>query len=107
MEIRILHFDGCPNDTPTRELVEQILADVKLPATVRMVSVETPEAAQEYRFLGSPTVQVDGVDIEPSRRQDTNYALSCRIYHTPEGKQGVPPEGMVRSALRPAVSTTR
>ncbi len=107
MEIKILHFEGCPNDTPTRELVEQALVKANLPAIVRMVPIETPEAAQEHRFLGSPTVQVDGVDIEPARRDDTNYALSCRMYTTPEGKQGVPPEEMVLSGLRSAASIPR
>ena len=105
MEIRILHFEGCPNDAPTRELVEQLLAEETLPAVVQMVPVETPEAAQEHRFLGSPTVQIDGVDIEPKRRKDTNYALSCRTYNTQEGRQGVPPAEMVRAALRAASSS--
>lgn len=101
MDIKILHFEGCPNDKPTRDLVEHILAEEKLPAMVEMVPVETPEAAQAHRFLGSPSVQVDGVDIDPSRRGETEYALSCRTYNTPKGRSGVPPEEMIRAALRP------
>lgn len=100
MEIKILYFDGCPNDQPTRALIEQVLTEEGLRGTVEMVPVETPEAAEEHRFLGSPTILVNGVDMEPSRRSETNYALSCRTYSTPEGRSGVPPLEIIRAAIR-------
>lgn len=48
------------------------------------------------RFLGSPTVQVDGLDIEPSARSRTDFAVGCRVYG-PSGD--VPPRDLVLAAL--------
>lgn len=100
IKIDILYFEGCPNSAPTRALVEQVLAEEGVAANVQMVEVNDPATAQARRFFGSPTVQVNGVDIEPARRTDTYYAVACRVYQTPEGSSGVPPIEMIRCALR-------
>jgi hypothetical protein len=99
-KIDILYFEGCPNSAPTRALVEQVLAEEGLTADVRMVAINDLETAQARRFFGSPTVQVNSVDIEPARRADTNYAMACRVYPTPEGSSGIPPAEMICAALR-------
>jgi hypothetical protein len=103
MHIDILYFEGCPNGEPARVLVERILSEERLIADVTMVEIDDMEAVQAHRFFGSPTIQVNGVDIEPARRADTHYAMACRIYEAPEGASGVPPADMIRAALRSGV----
>ncbi|RMF77913.1 MAG: hypothetical protein D6744_10750, partial [Planctomycetota bacterium] len=65
-------------------------------ACVEEVEIATPDDVQRLRFLGSPTVQVDGVDIEPAARSRTDYVMSCRLYDTPDG---LPSRAVLLAAL--------
>ena len=98
MQIDILYFEGCPNHVPTVERVKQIVADMGLAVPVTEVQITTPEEAQQRRFLGSPTVLVNGMDIDPHARQQAHYGLSCRVY---PGGSGFPPDALIRAALQP------
>ena len=97
MQIDILYFEGCPHHIPTVERVKQIVAEMGLTIPVTEVQITTPEEAQQRRFLGSPTVLVDGVDIDPDARQRASYGLSCRVY---PGIAGLPPDELIRAALQ-------
>ena len=63
--IEILYFDGCPTWQRTAEDVRRIVAETGVAATIRLVPVKANVEAERLCFLGSPTVRVDGVDIEP------------------------------------------
>lgn len=96
MLIEILYFDGCPNLQPTVDLTREILDELGLRAELREVAVETPDDAQALRFVGSPSIRVDGLDIDPAVRELTDFALSCRMY----GNEGAPPKKLLIDALR-------
>jgi len=96
--IEILFFDGCPNLTGTVERVRAAAgeADVML----RLHRVESEAEAREAHFLGSPSVRVDGIDVEPAARGRTDFALQCRVYPRElGGLEGAPPVEMIRAAL--------
>ena len=76
IQIRILGSEGCANTPPTVELVKNVARDLNIPVHVETVMVETPEQAMELRFLGSPTVLVEGVDIDPSARDSLAFGLT-------------------------------
>jgi len=99
MKIEVLTFEGCPNAAAARELVERIVADSHVDAEIAYVDVPDPEAAERMRFLGSPTIRVDGRDIEPGAGERTEYVLACRIYRTEHGTVGKPDERWLRTAL--------
>jgi len=63
------------------------------------VVVPDAETAERLRFLGSPTIRVDGRDVEPGADARTAYVLACRIYRTEHGLSGVPDERWVTDAL--------
>jgi hypothetical protein len=96
MRIRVLYFDDCPNYKPTVELVERTVGQIGVDAEIELVYIDSVESANANRFLGSPTIQVDGVDIDPSVRGRTDFGVSCRLY----GNSGVPPREMIVDALR-------
>ena len=98
MNIQVLYFEGCPNHEPTVSLVREVVAGLDLSAQVEEIEVTTQTDAERLRFLGSPTVQVNGVDMEPSARERTNYALSCRMYNG----SGIPPRELLVAALTSA-----
>ena len=96
MRIDILYFDGCPNHLPTRELVRDVVQSLGIVATIREVEVRDAEQAARLRFFGSPTVQVDGEDVDPSARSRADYSFSCRMY----ALSGSPLRTLVEEALR-------
>jgi hypothetical protein len=102
MKIDILVFDGCPSAESTCSLVRQIVEEENVQAEIVIKEVNSLEDARPYRFLGSPTVYVNGLDIESARRDEANDDMSCRIYRTPQGSSGVPPVEMIRQAIRSA-----
>ncbi len=92
MKISLLFTSECPNLSRTLALVQTALQQTNTDAEVELVQVDTEEHAREVRFLGSPTVRVDGVDVEARatfERQD--FGLSCRLYRHPSGLLGYPP----------------
>jgi len=97
--VEVLTFEGCPHAEPALELVRRVVADAGVAATVRRVDVPDPEAAAAHRFLGSPTIRVNGRDIEPGTGERDEYVLSCRVYRTENGLKGEPDERWLRDAL--------
>jgi len=95
-KVSIRYFAGCPNHQPTTDRVRSLVAELDLDADVEEVELNSPDDVEPLRFLGSPTVQVDGVDIEPAARVRTDYAMSCRLYDTPDG---LPSREMLLAAL--------
>ena len=96
MQIDILYFDGCPNYLPTAELVRDVVHSLGLDVTIREVEVHDAGEAARLRFFGSPTVQVNGLDVDPAVRSRTDYLFGCRMY----GGSGSPPRSLVEQALR-------
>src|SRR5581483_7891504 len=103
--VEILYFDGCPNHESALALVERIDRELGTGAEVRLVNVPDQEAAARLCFLGSPTIRVDGVDVDPLSRQQGDYALSCRIFTTDHGPAGQPDERWIRDALATAATS--
>ena len=97
MRIEVLYCDGCSNHAPRVERVKQITADLSVQERIEEIEVTSLDQAQQLRFLGSPTVRVNGVDIDPSVRQRITYGLSCRVY---SGVSGVPPDNLIMAALQ-------
>ena len=100
--VEILYFDGCPNHEPARALVDRLARELDVEPEIELVQVADPEAAAMLRFLGSPTVRVDGVDVEPGAEERRDFAFSCRIYRSDGGASEQPAESWVREALMEA-----
>ena len=103
--VEIFYFDGCPNHEPALELVERLSRELGIEPDVRLVNVPDQQAAERVRFLGSPTIRVGGRDVDPQTEARSDYALSCRVFHTEAGISGQPEERWVRDALREAKAT--
>ena len=91
--IEVLYSGGCPNHAPFVARLAALLAELGVDEPICEVRVETDAEARTLRFLGSPTLRVDGVDVEPGVSDRTGYALQCRLY-----PDGFPADG-VRAAL--------
>jgi hypothetical protein len=99
MEIEFLYWDGCPSHPEARELLDSVLAERDLDARVTVREVLTQAEAEELRFPGSPTIRVDGRDVD-SDGASARPALTCRIYRKPDGGPSpVPTREQLEAAL--------
>lgn len=98
MLVEILVTPGCVHEDAAIDLVGGVALELAIAPLVRLVEIGSLDQARRYRFLGSPTIRVDGgdVDLPPGERHP---ALSCRLYATAGRRAGVPDRRLVRAAL--------
>ena len=85
-EVELLWWDGCPSSDEAHQLVRRIMAETGLdPDSLRSIEIDTDAAAEHASFVGSPTVRVDGQDIQPPADGDAP-GLCCRVYHLRDGR---------------------
>jgi hypothetical protein len=99
MMIELLYFDGCPNHEQLVEHLPRLLERAAVTAKIVLRNIANDEHAQRERFLGSPTIRVDGRDIEPGADERHDYGLKCRIYHTAAGLTGTPADAWILRAV--------
>lgn len=100
--VEVLTFEGCPHAEPAFELVTRVVSELKVDALVERIEVADLDQARTYGFPGSPTIRVNGADIEPGAHKRTEPSLSCRVYLTDSGRRGTPDERWLRDALAAA-----
>ena len=101
MKVEVLFFDGCPNHEALLPHLRDLLnAGGAGDTAIELVRVEDAATAEAERFLGSPTVRIDGEDVEPGADERTDFGLKCRLFTTPEGLRGMPADEWVRRALQ-------
>ena len=98
--VEFLWFSDCPNHTTTRELLAATIDRVAPGTPVDDIDATAPAMAATMRFPGSPTIRVDGLDIEPGFADPGDYTPRCRLYRTPAGLRGVPDPAWIEDALR-------
>ena len=106
MRVELLFWDGCPSHPKALTDLRQAMVDVALdPSTVVVREVETQAGAALECFVGSPTIRIDGVDVQPPREEPVG--LTCRVYRRRDGRISPTPDPAdVRDALRAAQATT-
>lgn len=101
--IEVLTFPGCPNSRPAIDAAIAIARELDPTIDVREVTVGADEV-ERLRFLGSPTVRVNGRDVEPGADERTTYGFTCRTYVTPDGRSGRPSDELIRAGIARAAS---
>jgi hypothetical protein len=99
VKVELLYFDGCPSYAQLLPRLQALIDEADVGAEVELRRVESLDAAVVERFLGSPSVRVDGCDIEPGAEERTDFGLKCRLYPTPDGLRATPPEDQLLAAL--------
>jgi hypothetical protein len=105
MHVELLYWDGCPSHPRALADLRAAMIDLGLdPRAVEVREIDTHEHATRERFVGSPTIRIDGVDVRPPG--DEPCGLACRIYHRRDGRVSPTPDPVdVRDALRAATAT--
>lgn len=103
MKVELLYFEGCPTHEQAEKLLREVLEEEGIDVKIEKILVESEEKAEELKFIGSPTIRIDGKDVDPTAEQRKNYGLTCRMYLTDEGAKGWPSKNMIKKALEEAI----
>ena len=103
----MLTTPGCPHRAGAIALAERVCAELDGNAEIRVIEIPDQQAAEAARFLGSPTIRVDGRDVEPDADQCVEYFCSCRLYQGQHSLRPLPEEAWVRQALQNAQARRR
>jgi peroxiredoxin len=99
MDITFLYWEECMSHEEALQRVRQVMAEEGVQAPVNLVKVETWEQAKQWQFIGSPTIVVDGKDIQPPP-PGASSALTCRTYYLEDGRVSpLPSLELIRRAL--------
>ena len=104
MKVELLYFDGCPSYEALLPVLRGLLAGEGVEGEIELRRVETADDAERERFLGSPSIRINGSDIEPQADDRHDYGMKCRLYRNPDGLTGIPSEKWLVGALRNAAA---
>src|SRR6266581_8341434 len=99
MNIEVLYFEGCPNHLPVIEMVRETLKALGRQDEIHQVEVHTQAQAEAMAFVGSPSIRINGADIEPWVRTAKAFGLSCRTYLDASHHSGVPSRDLLLRAI--------
>jgi hypothetical protein len=104
MKIDLLWFEGCPNHHAAKSLLNDVLAEEGVDLPIESIEVPDLETGEKTKFAGSPTIRINGKDVDPDYEDTGDYTPRCRVYFTSEGFKGVPEKVWLVDAVREAIS---
>jgi len=84
MRVQLFYYPDCPSHERALELVRDALAAEGVDADVEVIRIETEEEAERHRFIGSPTIRINGVEVDP--QPHLPYRLTCRTFRQEDGR---------------------
>jgi hypothetical protein len=106
VDIEILYVDNCPNYKRACAVICDIIAEEGLDASISITRITRENIAEYPNFGGSPSVLVDGVDVEACYSDPVHIAhptdLACRLYEC-KIHRGCPSHEMIRCAIGDAL----
>jgi len=120
MKIEILYILDCPWCVKTKELVRKSLEELETKADIEEILIDSDEKARKYNFIGSPTIRINGKDIQEnvtkgkcspceelseSTKETTEFVkqeckCGCRIYLYKGKQYPYPPKEMIKEAIK-------
>ncbi len=99
MKIELLFWEECPSYPEAQALLQQVLDERGISVPIEVREVRTHAEAVEHAFPGSPTIRIDGRDVDPAGAVSPP-GLTCRVYRLPDGRAApVPSRQQLEEAL--------
>jgi hypothetical protein len=96
--VELLVVSGCPGTEVAIARIREAAAELDLAPNLRFVTVEDETQARALGFFGSPTVRVEGIDVE-SELTVREPGLTCRLYVHEGVTERAPPRAWIQAAL--------
>jgi mercuric ion transport protein len=100
VKIEVLYIADCPHHRPAVERVREVLRNAGRTGVMEEVEIRSNADAQRWRFVGSPSVRVNGLDVEPEARTVQHFGLGCRSYAEAGSRSGLPSKELIWRALQ-------
>jgi hypothetical protein len=100
MTIEILYVADCPHYEPATLEISKALRQEHLSAEMKHIEILGQDMAEALKFFGSPTIRINGIDIEASARIANGFGMCCRCYGTSKAKETGPSAALIHSAIR-------
>jgi hypothetical protein len=98
--IEFLFWEDCPSHPQAWKLLEEVVDEVGVESEIEKIEVLTDEEAERLQFPGSPTIRVDGMDVDLDGAAQMGTALTCRVYVLEDRRfSPLPSKEMIRRAL--------
>src|SRR5579859_3017702 len=106
MRVELLFWAGCPSHAKALGELEAVMSDAALdPSSVIVREIETDTDASAEGFIGSPTIRIDGLDVQPEPREPVG--LTCRVYRRRDGRISPTPDPAdLREAIERALAVS-
>jgi len=99
LRVTFQYTEDCPSHEQALDRLRRVLAEQGVNVNVQIIRVESDEQAKRLKFVGSPTILLNDVDIDP--QHNDHYGLACRAYKLEDGRiSPLPSESMIRRAIR-------
>lgn len=99
MRIELLYNPECPSHERALALIRDALQAEGIHANIEAIRIDTQQQAEQHRFVGSPTIRIDGREVQP--QPHLPYRLTCRTFQHEDGRLSpLPSLQTLRAALR-------
>ena len=102
MEVQLYYFDRCPSYERALQNLRESLRLEGLSEAVELIAVASEAEALQKRFIGSPTIRINGVDLEGEAAEARGYGFGCRVYDQEGRLVGWPSVDQIRRVLQSA-----
>ena len=96
-QVEFLYFDGCPSSQAALSNLRSVLDEQELSVDLKTVLVNSPDEAEEAGFQGSPSIRIDGRDIEG---REEGFSFNCRLYAIAGKLTGIPTVDYLREKIK-------
>ena len=107
MKIELLYFEGCANHYLAEEMLAGVLSEFGVRESIEKIDVPDAEKGKLVTFPGSPTIRIDGADVEPDWQPCDDCTPRCRLYMTAEGLKGLPERDWIVQAVNRSIVMNR
>jgi hypothetical protein len=99
LRVTFQYIDDCPSHEQALARLRKVLHEEGISVKIDIIKIESDEQAKRLRFVGSPTIIVNDIDIDP--QTNDRYGLACRAYLLEDGRiSPLPSEEMIRRVIR-------
>jgi hypothetical protein len=99
MKIEFLYSKATGRSKEAEEAVRMAIESTDPSIEVSYTEVDGSEDARDKRFLGSPSIRVDGIDVEYGDREPDEYQAGARYYNTPQGWKPYPHARLIANTI--------
>jgi hypothetical protein len=101
LRVELLWWRECPSWERALQMLREEMEQAGLDAdSAEVIEVTGEDQAERLGFPGSPTIRIDGRDLQPPC-PDVPRGLTCRVYRTRDGRTSPLPD---REDLREMLS---